>query len=77
MNMNDFLRNFEEAIDGVEPGSLTPETEFRTMDQWDSLAALTVLAMADSEYEVSISGTELKNCKTVQDIYDVVAGKTA
>ena len=75
MEINQFVRNFEGAIFGIEPNSLTPETQFRKLEQWDSLGLLCLLAMIDSEYGVQISGTELKQCETLQGIFDSVAGK--
>jgi acyl carrier protein len=75
LNVDDFVRNFENAVEGVEPGSLQPETEFTKLEEWDSLAALSVLAMVDAEYETEITGNELRKCKTLQDLFNVVQSK--
>jgi acyl carrier protein len=71
-----FIRNFEDAVEGIEPNSLIPDTAFTDLAEWDSLAALSVLAMVDAEYEVEISGKELRGCKTLQNLFDVVRSKT-
>ena len=39
---------------------------------WDSLADLTLLAMVDAEYDVAISGGELRNFNTIQDIINFI-----
>jgi acyl carrier protein len=75
MEVNQFVRNFENAIFGIEPESLSPETEFKTIPQWDSLALLCLLAMIDTEYEVQVSGMELKQCPTLQSIFNIVTSK--
>jgi acyl carrier protein len=75
MEINQFVRNFEGAIFGIEPDSLNPGTEYRKIEQWDSLGLLCLLAMIDTEYDVQVSGMELKQCETLQQIYDAVAGK--
>ena len=75
ITVDEFVRNFENAVEDVEPGSLGPAVEFRTIEGWDSLAALSILAMVDAEYETEISGNELKKCKTLQDLFDVVQSK--
>jgi len=72
-----FVRNFEDAVEGVEPGSLNPDTEFTTLEEWDSLAALSVLAMVDAEYETEISGNELRKAKTLRDLFSIVQSKKA
>lgn len=71
-----FVRNFEGAIEGIEPGSLAPETPYHKIPQWDSLALLCLLAMIDCEYGVQIGGMELKNCETLSDVYGLVRGKS-
>lgn len=75
MEINQFVRHFENAIYGIEPNSLVPETRFREIEQWESLALLCLLAMIDSEYSVQVGGQELKQCETLRDIFDVVTNK--
>jgi acyl carrier protein len=76
-SVDEFVRNFESAVEGTEPGSLNPGTEFTTLDEWDSLAALSVLAMVDAEYETEITGNELRNSKTLRDLFTIVQSKKA
>jgi acyl carrier protein len=75
--VDEFVRNFEIAVEGIVPSSLNPDVEFTTLDEWDSLAALSVLAMVDAEYEAEISGNELRKCKTLRDLFNVVQSKKA
>jgi acyl carrier protein len=75
MEINQFVRNFENAIFGIEPNSLNPDTRFREIEQWESLALLCLLAMIDSEYDVQVGGMELKQCETLRDIFEIVASK--
>lgn len=75
MEIKQFVTNFENAIFGIDPGSLVPETRFRDLEQWESLALLCLLAMIDNEYGVQVGGAELKQCNTLRDIYDIVASK--
>jgi acyl carrier protein len=76
MSSDTFVRNFESAIEGIPPNSLTATTEFRGLEKWDSLAALAILAMVDAEYSVQITGNELKGCNTINDIFAIVSKKT-
>jgi acyl carrier protein len=75
MEINQFVRNFENAIFGIEPNSLNPDTRFREIEQWESLALLCLLAMIDNDYAVQVGGMELKQCETLRDIFDTVAAK--
>lgn len=72
MQSEDFIKNFENAIDGIAPGSITPETEFQQLAEWDSLAFLTLLAMIDEEYNVEIEGARIHACRTIQDLFEII-----
>ncbi len=77
MEIQQFVRHFENAVEGIEPESLTPQTQYHRIPQWDSLALLCLLAMIDCEYEVQIPGMELKQCDTLEDVYKLVVAKKA
>ena len=68
----EFLKNFEEQFDEIEPNSLTLETEFREIEEWSSLNALLIVAMVDTEYGITLTGDDIVKSKTVGDIYKVV-----
>lgn len=68
----EFLKNFEEQFDEIEPNSLTLETDFREIEEWSSLNALLIVAMVDTEYGITLTGDDIVKSKTVGDIYKVV-----
>lgn len=67
MELTKKLALIEEALD-VEEGSLTPETSLDDVEEWDSIAMLSLIAMLDDEFGKTISGKELKGLKSVADI---------
>lgn len=67
MELTKKLALIEEALD-VEEGTLTPETPLDDVEEWDSIAMLSLIAMLDDEFGKTISGKELKALKTVADI---------
>lgn len=72
MDIKEFIQNFADQLDDTDAGVLTPETEFRELDDWSSLAALSIIAMVDEEYGISIASETFKNAKTIQDLFDQV-----
>ena len=48
---------------------------FRGLDGWSSLVALMVITMIDEEYEVTITGDEMKKQNTIGELYNLVASK--
>jgi acyl carrier protein len=75
MTLEGFIGDFEEAVEDLEPGSVNGETRFRELEQWDSLAVLTVTAMIDADYEVRLRADELKGCATVAELFELVKGR--
>lgn len=72
MEIKEFIEKFAEAIELDGTRILTPETEFRTLDEWDSLSYLSVIAMIDEEFDVQIETPEFKQLKTIGDLYNTV-----
>ena len=61
------------SIENCEPGSLRPETVFRELPWWDSLAVLVTLAAFDSCFNRQISAADLAPCRTLADVYALAA----
>jgi len=70
-----FAAHFLEAVDFQDAVEVTPVTRLDSLPEWDSLAALGVILMCDTEYSVTITGNDLKAAVTVFDIYVTVTAK--
>ena len=77
MDINQFVENFAAQFDETPADQFKPETKFRDIDEWSSLIALSIIAMVDEEYEVTLKGDDIKNAQTVQDIFNAVVAKKA
>ncbi|MCI9258205.1 acyl carrier protein [Acutalibacter sp.] len=67
MELKEKLALIEEALDTQE-GALAPETVLDEVESWDSIAALSLIAMMDDNFGKTLSGSEIKALKTVGDI---------
>ena len=67
----EFIEKFAEAID-IEANELTADTEFRTLDEWDSVAYISVIAMMDEEYDIQIEMPQFKQLKTLGAIAEYI-----
>jgi len=72
MNIGEFIENFAAQFDETDAELFTPNTKFKELDEWSSLAALSIIAMVDDEYDVIIKGNDIINSDTIQDLYDIV-----
>ncbi len=75
MELKDFIEKFAEQFDDTDASEIKAETEFRELDEWSSLIALSVIAMVDEEYDITIKGDDIRNAKTVEDLYNNVKAK--
>ncbi|AWV99867.1 acyl carrier protein [Arcticibacterium luteifluviistationis] len=75
MDIEEFIQLFAEQFDETEVSEFKPETEFRQLEEWDSMVALMIIAMVDEEYGVKVSGDDIRNSATIKDLMDVVASK--
>jgi len=50
-------------------------TRFKELDEWSSLIALSVIAMVDEEYNVTLQGNDMKAAETIVDLFNVVQSK--
>ncbi len=66
-----FIELFKQVLE-IEEDIVTKETVFRELEQWDSLAYLSVIAMMDEEFGVVIEGVEFKKLITVADLIAAV-----
>lgn len=67
--IENFIEQFLLAVDFQDPVDVKPETVLTDLPEWDSLAALGVIVMFDIEYQKTITGENLKDCVTLQDLF--------
>ena len=72
MNIQDFIENFAAQFDDTDEALFTAETDFKSLDEWSSLTALSIIAMVDDEYDVIIKGSDILNSNTIQDLFEIV-----
>ena len=72
--MDEFLAEMTEIL---EEDEVSPSDELGNFESWDSLAALSVAAMADANFGVNITAQEIKSAETVEDLYKLITAKKA
>ena len=65
-----------DAVDHEGPEAVAPETRLDSLENWNSLAALSTIAMVSSDYGIEVPGRVLKSCEKVGDIIDFVTRET-
>lgn len=75
MELNDFIQHFAEQFDDTDVNDIQATTEYKELDEWSSLLALSIIAMADEEYNVTLKGEDIRNSKTIEDLFNVVKSR--
>lgn len=68
MDLQTKIHLITQALDAA--GSLTPATELATLDEWDSMGQISIIAMLNKNFKSVLSAEQLATLKTVQDILD-------
>ena len=75
MELNEFIKNFAEQFDDTDASEITASTEFHELEEWSSLTGMSVIAMAKTIYGKTITGKEIRECETVEDLFNLVNSK--
>jgi acyl carrier protein len=58
----------EKIAEILEVEAITDQEELNSFDEWDSLTALSIIALVDSDYNKTLSNDQLKQFETVGDL---------
>jgi acyl carrier protein len=70
--METFLNQMTELL---EVDSVNPQDEITSFDAWDSLTSLSIIALADEEYAVTITAQDILNAKSIEGLYQFIQSK--
>lgn len=75
MEIKEFISNFADQFDSTDASEIKADTVFKDLEEWSSLIALSVIAMVDEEYDITIKGDDIRNASTVEDLFNAVKAK--
>lgn len=75
MEIKEFIENFAEQFDDTDLSELKPDTIFHELDEYTSLIALSIIAMVDEEYGVTLNANDMSSAVTIEDLFNTVKSK--
>lgn len=75
MTLDDFVKAFAAEFDDTPAEQFTPATNFRELEEWGSLTALSIMDMVEEEMGIEITGADLRNTKTIEELYNLVCAQ--
>lgn len=75
MEIKEFIEHFAEQFDDTEQSEFKLETVFHELDEYSSLIALSIIAMVDEEYGVTLNANDMSSAVTIEDLFNTVKSK--
>jgi acyl carrier protein len=75
MELQEFINNFAAQFDETDASEIKANVKFKELNEWSSLIAMSVIAMADEEYNVKITGDDIRNHSTIEDLFSTVKSR--
>ena len=75
MTLDEFVKVFAAEFEETPVELFTPGTEFKSLEEWGSLTALSIIAMIDEQMEKRITGADIRSSKTIEDLFNLANGK--
>ncbi len=75
MNITNFIQHFANQFDETPVTEFNATTEFKNLEEWSSLMALSIIAMVDEEYGVKIKGIDIRSATNIEDLYNIIKSK--
>jgi acyl carrier protein len=72
MELNDFIAKFANLFEETDPSSITADTVYSEIEEWDSVMVLLLVSMIDEEYGVIVDVEEMSETETVKDLFEYV-----
>lgn len=75
MKLELFIKSFAAEFDETPIEKFSADTVFKDLDEWSSLTALSIIAMVDEEFEVLLTGNDMRKSTKIVDLYDLITSK--
>jgi acyl carrier protein len=75
MEINDFISKLDVVFEETDLTTIKPETLFKQLEEWDSMLALSMIAMVDDEYGLKLTGDDIRTSTTIEELFSKVKAK--
>ena len=75
MTLDEFVSAFAAEFDETPEDQFMADTEFKALDEWSSLTALSIIAMVDEQMDKTITGADIRASKTIEDLFNLANSK--
>lgn len=71
MTQQEFITELEDIL-SLDEGELNADSNLKEIEDWDSLAIISIIALVDKKIGKKIDIASMKECATVNDLITVI-----
>ncbi len=75
MTLDEFVKAFAAEFDDTPEESFKADTNYKELDEWGSLVALSIISMVDDEMDKRLTGADLRSCSTIEELFNLLEAK--
>jgi acyl carrier protein len=68
---------FQELAEILDVNSVAADQQLSSFENWDSLTILSICALADSKYRVSLNASDFRSLETAGDLATVISERAS
>lgn len=75
MTLDEFVKVVAHEFQETPVEEITAQTHYRELSEWSSMVALSVLSAIDDEFDIMLTGGDIRNTTTIEDLYNIACSR--
>jgi acyl carrier protein len=75
MNIHEFIGAVADIFEETDCSLFQEDTQYQTLDEWDSITALSLIAMIKTKMGKIVTGKEIRSCHTINELFRLIDSK--
>ena len=72
MTIDEFVEKVQDELQETPAEQITAETNYKELEEWGSLASLSLISMIEEEYDKLITGADVRARNSVRELWEYV-----
>ena len=72
MTLDEFIEAFGNEFIETPLEVFNAETNYRQIEEWNSLTALSIISMVDDQMHKTITGADLRRYSSIEELYNFI-----
>lgn len=72
MTIEEFVEKVQDELQDTPAEKITPDTNYKELDEWGSLTSLSLISMIEEEYDKLITGADVRARNSVRELWEYV-----